>query len=305
MPVPRPPVRHAAKQERFNADAGRCTQNTRMGLSPGWSFTAPIAAPLPKPVGVWRGGKEPMHQNGWPGGQQSSPPGASLRQAWHRRSGRQGSKKMEPQMHSRWTQNTRMGGLSPYTKTRKLDTLFERRTSVSDRKKRRSFTREFKLSALERMAETESIVGLAQELGLERKLLYCWRDKYAAGGSDNLRRAGRPSAATAQPSEASRANRHRIRCRTRSADRRTGAQDRPAAVGSGFFSRSLAAGQGTTPDERRAWRNSIYAVIQAKMQQQGNLGIERMCALAGVSRARVLPAMAGIGAAPGGDGVAR
>jgi transposase-like protein len=68
---------------------------------------------------------------------------------------------------------------------------------VSDkRRKRRSFTREFKLSVLARMRETESIVGLAQELGLERKLLYCWRDKYAAGGSENLRRAGRPSAAS-------------------------------------------------------------------------------------------------------------
>ena len=65
---------------------------------------------------------------------------------------------------------------------------------MSEEKKRRSFTREFKLSALARMTETESIVGLAQELGLERKLLYCWRDKYAAGGSENLRRAGRPSA---------------------------------------------------------------------------------------------------------------
>ncbi len=76
---------------------------------------------------------------------------------------------------------------------------------MSERKKRRSFTRGFKLSALARMAETESIVGLAQELGLERKLLYCWRDKYAAGGSENLRRAGRSSAASSaerkQPGE--------------------------------------------------------------------------------------------------------
>jgi transposase-like protein len=66
---------------------------------------------------------------------------------------------------------------------------------VSDRKKRRSFTRAFKLSVLARMEQTESIVGLARELGLERKLLYCWREKYAAGGAENLRRAGRPAAA--------------------------------------------------------------------------------------------------------------
>ena len=67
---------------------------------------------------------------------------------------------------------------------------------MSERKKRRSFTRDFKLSALARMAETPSIVGLAEELGVERRLLDCWREQYAAGGSDNLRRAGRPSAAS-------------------------------------------------------------------------------------------------------------
>ena len=76
---------------------------------------------------------------------------------------------------------------------------------MSERKKRRSFTRAFKLSALARMEETPSIVGLAEELGVERRLLYCWRDKYAAGGSENLRRAGRPSAASSaerkQPGE--------------------------------------------------------------------------------------------------------
>ena len=66
---------------------------------------------------------------------------------------------------------------------------------MSERKKRRSFTREYKVSVLARMADTPSIVGLAAELGLERKLLYCWRDKYAAGGAESLRRVGRPCAA--------------------------------------------------------------------------------------------------------------
>jgi transposase-like protein len=61
------------------------------------------------------------------------------------------------------------------------------------RKKRRSFTRDFKLSALKRMAETDNIHGLALELGIERKLLYCWRDAFAACGEAGLRRAGRPS----------------------------------------------------------------------------------------------------------------
>jgi hypothetical protein len=51
----------------------------------------------------------------------------------------------------------------------------------------------FKLSALKRMAETDNIVALAEELGLERKLLYTWRTAYLAQGEGGLRRAGRPS----------------------------------------------------------------------------------------------------------------
>jgi transposase len=58
----------------------------------------------------------------------------------------------------------------------------------------RSFTRDFKLSALKRMAETESVQGLAEELGIERGMLYRWRRALAAGGEAGLRREGRPSA---------------------------------------------------------------------------------------------------------------
>jgi transposase len=65
----------------------------------------------------------------------------------------------------------------------------------ADKRKRRSFTRDFKLAALARMKQTDNIVGLAHELGLERKLLYCWREKYESGGAEGLRRAGRPAAA--------------------------------------------------------------------------------------------------------------
>jgi putative transposase len=53
-----------------------------------------------------------------------------------------------------------------------------------------------------------------------------------------------------------------------------------------FFSASLAASRGTTPAERRACRDGIYEVIQAMMasQSQGEIGIEGMCQLAGISR---------------------
>src|SRR5207249_8958122 len=36
---------------------------------------------------------------------------------------------------------------------------------------------------------------------------------------------------------------------------------------------------------RRAWRHSVFALIHAMTPPQGGLSIERMCALAGVSRA--------------------
>jgi transposase-like protein len=62
-------------------------------------------------------------------------------------------------------------------------------------RKRRSFTRDFKLSVLKRMAETDNILALSKELGIERKLLYCWCDAFKVGGEIGLRRLGRPSRA--------------------------------------------------------------------------------------------------------------
>jgi transposase len=60
-------------------------------------------------------------------------------------------------------------------------------------KRPRSFTRDFKLSALKRMAETESVQGLAEELGIDRGQLYRWRRALVVGGEAGLRRKGRPS----------------------------------------------------------------------------------------------------------------
>ena len=61
-------------------------------------------------------------------------------------------------------------------------------------KRPRSFTRDFKLSALKRMAETASVQGLAEELGIDRGQLYRWRRALVVGGEAGLRRKGRPSA---------------------------------------------------------------------------------------------------------------
>jgi transposase-like protein len=50
------------------------------------------------------------------------------------------------------------------------------------------FSREFKLEALRRMEAGESVSVLARELGVSRKSIYQWRDRYRAGGSKALPR---------------------------------------------------------------------------------------------------------------------
>jgi transposase len=60
-------------------------------------------------------------------------------------------------------------------------------------KKARKFSTDFKIEAVRRMAEATTIVGLAEELGIRRKLLYQWRDQLQAEGRPGLeRRVGRP-----------------------------------------------------------------------------------------------------------------
>lgn len=47
----------------------------------------------------------------------------------------------------------------------------------------------------------------------------------------------------------------------------------------------LAKNRGSTPAERKLWRDGIYDEVREVMPMQGNLGIERMCQLGQVSRA--------------------
>src|SRR5579883_2258066 len=58
--------------------------------------------------------------------------------------------------------------------------------------KARVFSREFKLKALERILEGESLRSVAQDLGLARKVLYQWKSAYRRGGEKALRSRGRP-----------------------------------------------------------------------------------------------------------------
>lgn len=59
----------------------------------------------------------------------------------------------------------------------------------------RRFSREFKLAALARMAAGENVSALARELGVLRKCLYQWRERYRVGGAIAVRSRGRPTKA--------------------------------------------------------------------------------------------------------------
>src|SRR5271168_4792401 len=59
----------------------------------------------------------------------------------------------------------------------------------------RTFSREFKLAALARMAAGENVSALARELGVLRKCLYQWRERYRIGGAVAVRSRGRPTKA--------------------------------------------------------------------------------------------------------------
>ena len=63
---------------------------------------------------------------------------------------------------------------------------------MTDAREPRRFSREFKLAALSRMAAGENVSALARELGVRRKYLYQWRDRFRAGGAVALRSRGRP-----------------------------------------------------------------------------------------------------------------
>ena len=57
----------------------------------------------------------------------------------------------------------------------------------------RKFSREFKLAALRRMQGGEDVSAVAQELGIRRKYLYAWLERYRIGGAVGLRSCGRPT----------------------------------------------------------------------------------------------------------------
>ena len=60
------------------------------------------------------------------------------------------------------------------------------------KKGRRIFSREFKLSAIERMLGGESTKALSRELRVDPKHLHKWCHRFRTGGPAGVRQAGRP-----------------------------------------------------------------------------------------------------------------
>jgi transposase len=65
---------------------------------------------------------------------------------------------------------------------------------MSQQGKQAEYTMELKLAAVQRIGAGESVSAVAQELGIRRKRLYVWKDRYAELGEAGLRRGrgGRP-----------------------------------------------------------------------------------------------------------------
>jgi transposase-like protein len=67
------------------------------------------------------------------------------------------------------------------------------------KQKQKSYSADFKLEAVRRMAQATTITGLAEELGIRRKFLYQWRHQFEADGRAGLeRRRGRPPGSKSQ-----------------------------------------------------------------------------------------------------------
>lgn len=112
---------------------------------------------------------------------------------------------------------------------------------MSERSEPRRFSRAYKVAALARMTAGENVSALCRELGIPRKYLYQWRDRFRLGGSAALRSRGRPTkadladmrsgellpeaAATAMPPPAPPDELARARARIEELERKIGRQE--------------------------------------------------------------------------------
>ena len=66
---------------------------------------------------------------------------------------------------------------------------------MSEGREERRFSRAYKVGVLSRIAAGETVSALSVELGIPRKYLYQWRERFRLGGEAALRSRGRPTKA--------------------------------------------------------------------------------------------------------------
>jgi transposase len=100
-----------------------------------------------------------------------------------------------------------------------------------EKAKQPEYRAELKLAAVQRVLAGESVSAVAQELGIGRKRLYVWKDRYAELGEAGLvhRRGGRPrkvaSEATNSEAMAGRGELRAARRRIAELERKVGQQE--------------------------------------------------------------------------------
>src|SRR5258707_5509654 len=180
----------------------------------------------------------------------------------------------------------------------------------------RRFSREFKLAALARMAAGENVSALARELGVRRKYLYQWRERFRAGGPVALRSRGRPTksevlamqsgaeVALPAPSAIMPTPLHRTSWSRRSGGSRSwSGRSGSSRLSSIFFSKPCgksgrsARGAARLAGRRLRGHPSDDGVPVAR-QDRDRADVHPRRGEPG----RLLPALAGLGAGPGRDG---
>ena len=129
------------------------------------------------------------------------------------------------------------------------------------------YPKEFRQMAVERLKSCDNIVELSQELGVHRRLLYKWRDQFEPfdPGEESSPGNSRESTLRAEINQLKRV-----------------LVDKTLEVD--FFKGALQKVEARR-QKSDIWREGIYDQIREVMSMQGSLSIERMCQLAGVSRA--------------------
>src|SRR4029077_13502220 len=119
----------------------------------------------------------------------------------------------------------------------------------------------FRKLALERLKSCRNATELAAELGIHRTQLYKWRDQMEPIEDG--------------PGPAANSRERQLRKEIRELNRVLGEK----VLEVDFFKRCLAKNRGSTPEQRRLWREGVYDRIREWMPMQGSLSIERMCGL--------------------------